>query len=241
MTNELTEPRSQDDPHQTCPSLSSVCFTCLQCKTTMFHWVGCFLVIIYSCRKDGASKEWARSQKFIAEAECGNVWVILQSDFQFVPCSARSCVKIVQCWTYTQTVSKKPQMQPYLACPSLHPECYWLLMCSTLEDLPRQSIKSQNETTYKMLTRGISRTKLTGCLFQNSSREKSCKCPSPGISECATLPDARLKYNSSIATYHISCDFISVSYSETLPLFTVVAAKEINPSSPSDVKDWILP
>lgn len=163
MANELTEPRSQDDPPQTFPSLPSVCFTCLPCKTTMFHWFCCFLVIIYSCRKDGASKEWAKSQKFIAEAECGNVWVILQSHFQFEQCSARSCVKIVQCWTYTQTVSKKPQVQPYLACPSLHPECYWLLMCSMLEDLPRQSIKCQNETTYKMLTRGTSRTKLTVC------------------------------------------------------------------------------
>lgn len=110
-----------------------------------------------------------------------------------------------------------------------------------LEDLPRQSIKCQNETTYKMLTRGTSRTKLTVCLFQKS-RKKSCKCPSPGISECATLPYARLKYNSSIATYHISCDFISVSCRETLPLFTeVVAAKEINASGASGVKDWILP
>lgn len=147
MANELTEPRSQDDPSQTLPSLPNVCFTCLQGKSTMFYWVSCFLVIIYSNRKDEASKEWARSQKFIAEAECGNVWVILQSYFQFKQCSARLCMRIVQCWTYTQTFSNSPQIWPYLACPSWHPECYWLLICSTLEDLPRQSIKCQNETT----------------------------------------------------------------------------------------------
>lgn len=58
----------------------------------------------------------------------------------------------------TLRLLKQATMEPHLACPSPHPECYWLLIRSMLEDLPRQSIKCQNETAQKMRTRGSSRT-----------------------------------------------------------------------------------
>lgn len=68
------------------------------------------------------------------------------------------------------------------------------------------------------------------------------------MSESANLSDERLKYNSSIATCHITCAFIaiSVSHREALPLFTeVVPSSGTNASgldfTPNDPKEmWHL-